>query len=97
MGSLRFLRGAGRADIRSKVNQARALRVTEIINDFRTLLYHISQLKPDSTEDGEYAEGFTLMRQCVAEARGLLAAQFDMDSMQNSNGDDEWQKVQLQR
>lgn len=78
-------------------NEARALRVSELINDFRTLLVHISQLKLDATEMAEVAQGYVLMRQCVAEAQELLASQFDIQSIQNLQGDGEFEKVQLQR
>ncbi|EEP82596.1 conserved hypothetical protein [Uncinocarpus reesii 1704] len=79
------------------LNEARALRVTELMNDFRTLLLHISQLKTDSPLGEEHEEGYALMRRCFHEAQSLISAQFNVESIQNGNGDGEWQKVQLQR
>ncbi|KAK2749316.1 hypothetical protein FQN55_003642 [Onygenales sp. PD_40] len=79
------------------VNDARALRVAEIINDFRTLHHHISQLKSDPPAGEEYEEGYVLMRQCIVEAQNLLNSQFNIQPTQGSSGDREWEKVQLQR
>ncbi|KAI1915911.1 hypothetical protein LOZ58_000350 [Ophidiomyces ophidiicola] len=79
------------------LNEARALRVAELMNDFRTLLLHISQLKTDAPSGEEFEEGYTLMRRCLGEARGLISTQFNTESIHNSNADGEWQKVQLQR
>ncbi|KAK2733061.1 hypothetical protein FQN57_002322 [Myotisia sp. PD_48] len=77
-------------------NEARALRVTEIVNDFRTLLHHISQLKVDASESQEQGSGYMIMRQCAAEAPALLNAQFSIQSAQ-AQSDPEYEKVQLQR
>ncbi|WEW55173.1 hypothetical protein PRK78_000602 [Emydomyces testavorans] len=79
------------------LNEARALRIAELMNDFRTLLLHISQLKTDPPQGEEYGEGYALMRRCFSEAQGLICSQFNVETIQNSNGDGEWQKVQLQR
>ncbi|EER26326.1 hypothetical protein CPC735_004980 [Coccidioides posadasii C735 delta SOWgp] len=67
------------------------------MNDFRTLLLHISQLKTDAPQGEEHEEGYAIMRQCFHEVQGLISAQFNVEAIQNSNGDGEWQKVQLQR
>lgn len=79
------------------MNEARALRVTELMNDFRTLLVHISQLKTDPPQGEEREVGYVLMGQCVSQAQVLISVQFSVEFMQSSNGDGEWQKVQLQR
>ncbi|KJF61569.1 uncharacterized protein CIMG_03828 [Coccidioides immitis RS] len=79
------------------LNEARALRITELMNDFRTLLLHISQLKTDAPQGEEHEEGYAIMRQCFHEVQGLISAQFNVEAIQNPNGDGEWQKVQLQR
>lgn len=77
------------------VNDARALRVVEIINDFRNLQLHISQLKSDAPRGQENEEGYVVMSQCVVEAQRLLTSQFNTD--QRSKGNGEAEKVQLQR
>ncbi|KAL1957956.1 hypothetical protein VTO42DRAFT_5348 [Malbranchea cinnamomea] len=79
------------------LNEARALRVVEILNDFRTLQLHISQLKSDAPRGGEREEGYVLMNQCVAEAQQLLTAEFSPDAIQQSGGNGEAEKIQLQR
>ena len=79
------------------VNEARALRVVEIINDFRTLQIHISQLKSDPPSGAEREEGYVVMSQCVGEAQHLLAAQFNPESAQQLSGNGEREKMQLQR
>lgn len=79
------------------VNEARALRVVEIINDFRTLQIHIPQLKSEPPGGAEREEGYIVMSQCIAEAQQLLAAQFSPESAQHLSGNGEGEKIQLQR
>ncbi|PGH18914.1 hypothetical protein AJ80_04333 [Polytolypa hystricis UAMH7299] len=77
------------------VNEARALRVAEIMNDFRTLQIHIAQLKSDPPQGEEFQAGYVVMRQCIAEAQTILSYQFQ--TVQSLQGDGDFEKVQLQR
>lgn len=79
------------------VNDARALRVAEIMNDFRTLQYHISQQKTTPSSEDYHKEGYALMRQCAAEAQTLLSSQYNPGTSQNAGGGGEKEKAQLQR
>ncbi len=79
------------------VNEARALRIAEIMNDFRTLQLHIYQLKTDPPGGDQWEEGYMLMRQCIMEAQDLLTSQFIIESVQSLGDDGEWERVQLQR
>jgi hypothetical protein len=67
------------------------------MNDFRTLQFHIFQLKTDPLDENQWEEGYMLMRQCIIEAQDLLASQFTIESIEGLSGDCEWEKVQLQR
>ncbi|KAK2754027.1 hypothetical protein FQN54_007196 [Arachnomyces sp. PD_36] len=79
------------------LNDARALRVAEIMNDFRTLQFHISQQKTTPPSEDQNKEGYALMRQCSTEAQALLVSQYNPGPSQNAGDDGEKEKVQLQR
>jgi hypothetical protein len=79
------------------VNDARALRVVEIINDFRTLHIHISQLKSDPPIGEENEGGYLLMNECFVQAQQLLAAEFSIESVQGLGGNGDGERIQLQR
>lgn len=79
------------------VNDARAVRVAELINDYRTLQLHISQQRMEVPAQEQHEEGFTVMRECLDAAQRLLSSQYNLASIQNQGADDEAQKVQLQR
>lgn len=87
------------------VNEARALRVVEIMNDFRTLQIHISthlsrpQASPPNDES-YYEEGYVVLRQCHAEAQAVLATHFnpgDIGLESGNIGEGEHQKATLRR
>lgn len=69
------------------VNQARALRVTEIINDFRTVQLNISSMSrhhghdlvSDTQGNAQEAEGHRIMGICLGEAQALLNMPFTED------------------
>ncbi len=63
-------------------NEARAMRVLEVMNDFRTLQLHISSLitrneahPPD--QPSYYLDGYVVLRQCAAESQAILATHFN--------------------
>lgn len=77
------------------VNQARAIRVAEIINDFRNIQHYLASIRANPSAEEYNEEGFALLRKCIAEAQALLSQPFHA---QNSSRDDEEQtKVQLRR
>ncbi|BDD56977.1 hypothetical protein MPDQ_002869 [Monascus purpureus] len=78
------------------LNQARALRVAEIINDYRTLLVHISQQSTPVPQEEYYEEGYVVMRECLAAAQSLMSSNYNPHPMPG-NGDEESEKMQLQR
>lgn len=77
------------------VNEARALRVTEIINDFRTLQHNIIRLQVLPPAGEGMGRGYEIMRQCAQEAQVLLSRPFELQAM--APGNSENQKAQLQR
>ncbi|KAF2273125.1 uncharacterized protein EI97DRAFT_190397 [Westerdykella ornata] len=76
------------------LNDARAIRITEIVTDFRHLQYFLSQLRPTPTAEEYYLEGYSLLRQCTSEAHSILTTPFSVSAP--APGDDvERQKQQL--
>ncbi|KAK6365001.1 uncharacterized protein PV06_04449 [Exophiala oligosperma] len=63
-------------------NEARAMRILEVMNDFRTLQIHISSLitrneahPPD--RHSYYLDGYVVLRQSAAESQAILATHFN--------------------
>ncbi|KAJ5481748.1 hypothetical protein N7475_000560 [Penicillium sp. IBT 31633x] len=77
-------------------NQARAMRVAEIINDYRTLLLHISQQQVDAPQEEYYADGFVILRESLASAQTLMAANYQPCPV-TGQGNAETEKAELQR
>jgi hypothetical protein len=87
------------------VNEARAMRVMELMNDFRTLQIHITSLitrseanPPD--QQSYYLDGYVVLRQCAAESQAVLAGHFNPGSLGLQAGnvpETEVQKATLQR
>lgn len=78
------------------VNQARAMRVAEIINDYRTLLLHIPQQNVDASQDEYWEEGFVVLRECLASAQSLMSANYQSCPV-TGQGNVETEKAELQR
>ena len=86
-------------------NEARAMRIMEIMNDFRTLHLHINAhiaRLPSSPPDQQsfYAEGFVVLRQCDTEARAIMARHFNQGNLGFEPGridESEVQRATLQR
>lgn len=71
------------------VNDARAIRIGEIMTDLREMLYYLAALRaPLATED-YYLEGYSLLRHCISESQAIVGTPF-------SAGDAEDEGVQLQ-
>ena len=79
------------------VNDARAMRVAEVMNDFRTLQHLITQLEANPSADDYYEEGYQILRQCHTEAQAVLNSQYDTGALQASGSVGEQEKRQLQR
>ena len=81
----------------STVNEARAMRVAEIMNEFRNLQHYIAQIKANPSSEEYYEEGYAILRQCSADAQAVLAARYDSGSLQVPTNNGEREKLQLQR
>ena len=60
------------------LNGARALRIAEIMTDFRNMQYYLGMAKMHTTPTAEeyYLEGYSLLRQCTSEAQAIVTAPF---------------------
>ena len=70
------------------------MRVAEIMTDFRNLQHYIAQIRTSPTAEEYYLEGYALVRQCVDEARAILAVPCSA-SAQPPCGNHETEKAQL--
>lgn len=82
------------ANTDSLVNDARAMRVAEIMTDFRNLQHYLVQLRATPTAEEYYLEGYSLLRQCTTEAQTILQTPFSGGSGA-VGGDPEREKQQL--
>lgn len=102
--SKRSINAATDANFESE-NEARALRVLEIMNDFRTLQMHITSLvtRPEANcpdQAAYYLDGYVVLRQCSAEAQAILATHYNPGNLGLEGSrvpDTEVQKATLQR
>jgi hypothetical protein len=89
----------------STENEARSVRILEIMNDFRTLQQHIASLvrRTEATppnQDSYYLDGYVVLRQCAAESQAILATHYNPGNLGMQSGsvsDSEVQKATLQR
>lgn len=58
------------------VNDARALRMAEIFNDYRTLLVHISQQDIPVPAEDHYEPGYAVIRESLAAAQALMSSNY---------------------
>jgi hypothetical protein len=70
------------------------MRVAEIMSDFRNLQYYIAQIRATPTAEEYYLEGYTLLRQCAADAQAILSAPFAAATT-SPGGNPEREKAQL--
>ncbi|PYI10162.1 hypothetical protein BO78DRAFT_234010 [Aspergillus sclerotiicarbonarius CBS 121057] len=78
------------------LNEARALRVAEIINDYRTLLVHISQQNVQIPSEEANEEGYKAIREGLAAAQALMSSNFN-PTMTPAQSNVETEKAGLQR
>lgn len=81
----------------SPVNEARALRITEVMTDFQNLQRRISEYAPNPPPEEYYEQGYEVLRQCRAEAQANLMAPYPPDTLQIPGSPEEQEKRQLQR
>ncbi|KAL5366485.1 hypothetical protein BJX96DRAFT_35443 [Aspergillus floccosus] len=79
------------------LNQARALRVAELINDYRTLLVHISQQNVPAPAADYWEDGYKIIRESLAEAQALMSSNYTPSMPAAGGSNEEAEKVQLQR
>ena len=58
------------------VNNARAMRIAEIVNDFRTVQNAIAAIRANPSAEDYNEEGFAVLRRCVQESQVLLIHPF---------------------
>ncbi|KAF1937671.1 hypothetical protein EJ02DRAFT_48441 [Clathrospora elynae] len=76
------------------LNDARAMRVAEIMTDFRNIQHYLVQLRATPTAEEYYIEGYSLLRQCMAEAQSILQTPFS-GSAGAATGNPEHERQQL--
>jgi len=76
------------------LNNARAMRIAEIMNDFRALQYHIATLQATPRPEEYYLEGHTWLRHAISEAQSVLAQEYNHEP-QHPQGDPESEKSLL--
>ncbi|PGH04064.1 hypothetical protein GX51_03734 [Blastomyces parvus] len=76
------------------LDDARAIRVTELMNDFRTIHFNIVGLRAEPAPNEQFCEGYVVMSQCLADAQALLNSPPDRPELQNTG---ESVKRELQR
>ena len=79
------------------VNEARAMRVAEVMNDFQLIQRCITQYQATPPADEYHEEPYVILRQCRAEAHAVVAAPFQSELLQAPRGAGEAEKGQLQR
>lgn len=72
------------------------MRVAEIINDYRTLLLHISQQNVNASQEEYWEEGFVVLRESLASAQTLMSANYQPCPV-TGQGNVETEKAELQR
>ena len=72
------------------------MRVAEIINDYRTLLVHISQQQVEASQAEYWEDGFVVLRESQASAQTLMATNYQPCPVPGQ-GNAETEKAELQR
>jgi hypothetical protein len=73
------------------------LRVTEIINDYRTLLIHIPQQNVEVPPGDAHEEGYVVLRESIAAARTLMSASYNTRAVPTQASSEETERAELQR
>lgn len=78
------------------VNQARAMRVAEIVADFRNIQHFIANIRANPPAHEYYEEGYAVLRQCAEKAQALLSQPFTPESS-SPQGNEDQEKLQLRQ
>ncbi|MCJ1445774.1 MAG: hypothetical protein MMC23_006279 [Stictis urceolatum] len=79
------------------LNDARAMRIAEVMNEFRTIQHRIASLEA-TPPASEYQElGYSILRECQAQAQAVLSAQFDSGALNAPSNNSDVTKRSLQR
>jgi len=76
------------------LNNARAMRVAEILNDYRSVQNYIAAIRASPSAEEYNEDGFVILRQCVVQAQQLLAQPFNTET---GSADAEQIKADLRR
>lgn len=78
------------------VNEERAIRVANLISDFRSLQHHIASISPTPPHpDDYYAEGYSALRQCTLDGQHILNVAADTRVPRARGGSEEQEKAEL--
>ncbi|KAI9663774.1 MAG: hypothetical protein M1821_007264 [Bathelium mastoideum] len=80
----------------SAVNHARAMRIAEIMNDFRVLQHHIAQIQVQPTREESQLCGYKILRHAISQAQAVLAQPF-VPNLPAPGGDVEQERQQLRQ
>jgi hypothetical protein len=80
----------------ASVNEARAMRIAEVLSDFRHLQHFIANIRTNPSAEEYDHEGYRVLRECAADAHALLVQPFEYRGS-SPDGDEELEKAQLQR
>lgn len=79
------------------MNHVRALRLAEIMQDFRNIQQCIAQITATPSPQDHYSEGYQILEQCLSDSKAVLRAPFITSPSSSPQGDIEAEKEQLQR
>lgn len=79
------------------VNDARAMRIAEVMNDFCNIQHSISEYQIAIPASAYHEVGYGILRQCHAEAQAVLSTHFDPGSLAVPSSPGEQTKRHLQR
>ena len=86
-----------RADLEA-VNDYRAARVAQILEDFRTLQYYIAAAPTEPPNpDDHYTEGWAALRQCAIDGQHILECAADTSVPTPGGGEQEQYKAELKQ
>ncbi|KAK4503783.1 hypothetical protein PRZ48_004698 [Zasmidium cellare] len=77
------------------MNNIRAMRVTELMGDYRNLQTYMAGIRASPSAEEYNEDGYVVLRQCVAQSQALLQQPFQSEAAQR--GDEEQNKAQLRR
>lgn len=77
------------------VNNIRAMRVAEIMNDFRTIQTQLAAIRTQTSAEEYNEDGYVILRQCVGQAQQLLQQPFRGGNGGNGTRDEEGTKKEL--